>query len=477
MATQDGIITALGLDTTEYTEGLQLATTATEGFIKTINGTLSAIPIFGQVYASLVDGFSKARVAARQFQLTMDTDVSGSLEGTKSQLVDINAQLKDLTEWSTSRTLATGLHDLFAVDLNPFNSDENSRWEVQRQNQILDLQQKRTQLIARSVELYKEEQKSTSAVYAQSQKETELAALRLELATRTANIPKEQEGLFGPADSRSEQKQYEADQYGKERLKQINDLEDARTKEIYARNNLLIQANLYEQQSAKIAANKLPIDQAALNITRAMAELETAQDMGIKEGIDAANTKLNVAQTEYSVAVREKKLRDDLLAGETKLSKMRLEGANAYEVKLAEIKQKYLGPLSEAIAHNDAAQINALTSQQGDEQSSAATSYRTSGPQARAQARQEARTAAREARVTATQQREAVRAAAFRGSPMGADSSADGYDSIPTFGPDARAGVGTGVNPENNGPQPDPGVQRISGTVDQILQELRGGNG
>src|SRR6187402_3438305 len=109
MATQDGIITALGLDTTEYIDGLQMATTATEGFIKTINGTLSAIPIFGQVYASLVDGFSKARIAAREFQLTMNTDVSGSLEGTKSQLVDINSQLKELTQWSTSRTLATGL--------------------------------------------------------------------------------------------------------------------------------------------------------------------------------------------------------------------------------------------------------------------------------------------------------------------------------------------------------------------------------
>lgn len=113
MASENQILTALGLDVSQFEEGAAKGTRATKallGAIASVDIELRKIPLLGDIYSAtfgkIADGYSQTALEAREFSRIMSTDVGGSLDGALQQIDDLNSHLHELKTGSFSRTIS-----------------------------------------------------------------------------------------------------------------------------------------------------------------------------------------------------------------------------------------------------------------------------------------------------------------------------------------------------------------------------------
>lgn len=464
MAGNQAVLTSLGLDTSQYQDGISIATKATQIFLGTFSGIsdiIKQIPVIGQVWEAtagkIVDGFVDMELASRDFARIMSTDVSKSLEGTLDQLTEVQKLIKQKKEFNFATDIVLP-SAAFAGALFGRPQDAMAAFNTYKKelNDLGELEGKRTELLTHSVELFNLQAKAQSAVYSGSQQITEEERLRLDVANKRLKVEAEIYENYGPEKSRTDEKRIEADDHRARLLYQIQKFSDAETKSIQTRAGLLKEQNEYLEKSADISATGLAVDQAILNTSKAQNDLDAARYIGIQEEIEAAETRLKISETEQENAIRENQLREQLLKGEARISDLRIRGATAYAIKLEEIKQRYLGPLDEALRHSDTAAINSLTSRQANENIEAETENRRVGqtPGGRIQEHRNRVNSQRQERISKAnidQRQKDEEAGKY--SPMGnLEQLGQGYsDSDPTNNP-TRPDLSPLGNPRNTGP-------------------------
>lgn len=594
MANENAVLTALGLDTSQYEAGINKATRATQAFIQvgnTLDQFIRQIPVVGTLWeitgGKVVDAFADMRTAARDFQQVMSKDTTGSLSASLSKIQEINKQIKETRDFSLSRSIAESFQDpmgllkkgMASVGLGQYTKGGMvPQGEIDREKRDIDLTRERAKILSQLVPLYNDEAEAQSVAYSNSKFLTSERRNQLDLASKLSEIAEEAASRYGPEADRKRigteemankeiakrteivKKQYAAElALITEKLsleKQLNDLsekssaitafsipaeqhllalkqayvdaekagaeydsavrsnikedieragtalsiasnnvvEQEKQNEIY-KERLRLQNQLADLDKVALERNEggTELDKASLAYDKADAALRSIEKTDDEAAISAAQHKYDLSEAEYKIALRQDNLRKEMLKKEAELASMRLRGATEYEIKLAEIAQKYLGPLAEAKIKDPAA-FASLTSQQNSETKSAEIEQRLMGAQGRSNQRQQARLDFRRGREQTAIEDSSARAAGVRLSPMGndmglgqayQDSDTTSSDLSPLgnardfgrgTGLDSRGGLGT--EPNTGSPQQSSSVSQ--GSFDSKMQELvsilRGGN-
>ncbi len=414
MADQNAILTSLGLDTTQYEDGINRAAQATQAFVQIgnqLDQSIRQIPVIGQVWEAtggkIVDGFVAMKTEARDFARIMQKDVSGSLSGTIEKLGEVQDLIRKGKNYDFGRNLAEGsnealnnplwLRSLYAkITGGTYESKEQKR-----ENMVAQLEKERPKLIQQSLDLMEKQDRAQSSILSGSQKQSELDRLSLDIANRRVEAAERENALFGPSGDRSPELQAKALDFRAQRQKEITELSERETEAINARAESLEEQNKYQVESAKIATSHLPIDQARLDVAHALKEVLIATNGLDEEAVEAASAKLQIAQQGLRAAQREKEYRDNTLSNDTKLSKLNLTGS-AHDIRSQEIRSKYGPSINAARDRGDTALAESLVSRAGDEISAEQTRNRLLGSSGRSEERRQARFNARQERINKT---------------------------------------------------------------------------
>lgn len=344
MANENTILTALGLDISQFEKGASQATSATKpllGAIATIDSELRKLPILGAIYSAtfgrIAEGFAETRLQARAFSQVMQTDVSGSLEGTLNQIDEINAQLKELKEGSFSRTAADVLTRFFnwgKIDKNP---------EIIRGKMEDELEKTKTAGINNIIGLLKQESAAHSAIVSGSELESEQARSYLEMRQKILNAVQLAQKIGGPDSAKWN------DEIQKSVADQANlyvEIYNKQQSAAAARNLSRMEELKTTAKIADLQAHSNEREIADEEVKLALIKYENAEKVGVKEQIAEAQTELAIArahseqvQHQYELSIAQLHIETQLMAaqvsGQTRVAKQ-LEIQARYQIQISE---------------------------------------------------------------------------------------------------------------------------------------------
>lgn len=327
MPDENKILTALGLDTSQFESGVNRAANRVSvltGALNSVDKELRRIPLVGAIYeisfGKIVDGFVQIREQGRDFSRTMRTEVAGGLDETLAKIDDITEQLKNLKTSDWSRSIADFFKDAFdskgrsVLEMTQLGGQQFKGASATRDKQSNILEKERADLIAKVVAAHEQDARARSTAYSQSILETDQARIQQEYSTQLAKIQKEREAHGGPG---QENKAVIANLENEKRL--ITAVRDA---EIESAKRRASERTL--QNSASVAAS---YEAAAGNARSAAAtQLRIAKERyeiernGTKEESEAALAAVNVAQNqvhsaqiEYEFAKRQSDIETELI--------------------------------------------------------------------------------------------------------------------------------------------------------------------
>lgn len=397
MANENTILTALGLDLSQFESGTRQAVSSTKpllGALATIDTQLRQLPILGTVYSAtlgqIAQGFAETRLQARAFGQTMQTDVSGSLEGTINQIDEINGQLKELKEGSFAKTTSGFLTNFFksttGTDKDPF---------VQVEKQIAALESKKTQNVQNVIGLLQQESAAHSSIISGSELESENARSYLEMRQKILSVVQQAQKIGGPDSAK----------WNSEIQKSVGDQANLYI-EIY---NKQVQVATLRRQTqaeefktaAKIAdlqahSNEREIAQAEEKL--AIIKATNAQEAGVKEEIAAAQAELAIAHSRSEQVQHQYELEVKQLSIETKIMAAQVTGQTRLAQQL-EIQARYQIQIDEALRKGNVELAKQLQAQQKLSQLELAIKQYELGGRGRATQRAQERHARRTARV------------------------------------------------------------------------------
>ena len=203
MPNENTVLTALGLDTSQFQTSASQASGIVGNLVQGFNALdseIRKIPIAGDIYAitlgRIVEGFAEAREGGREFARIMRTDVAGSLQGTMTQIDETTAALQKLRNPSIGRNLADFAK--FQLSILTFNKLGDINAFDRRGQQANVLAQKRVDLEIQAVGLYKQEATARSEAYAKSTLQSENARIDLEYADKRVAAEQEATRQGGP---------------------------------------------------------------------------------------------------------------------------------------------------------------------------------------------------------------------------------------------------------------------------------------
>lgn len=200
------ILTALGLDLTQYETGVSRAAQLTQLLGRAIDGVdggLRKIPVVGGAYAAtlgnIVDGFAQATVNAREFSRIMETDVSGSLEGSIVHVEQINDQIKKLADHPIQNRVTSFLGGLFSGKKDDVLGGIKELFTGEKQEkEILALDRRREETLERISDLRIRETQAQSEAYSKNKLATDLARINLTLGEKNLAAEQLAFALGGP---------------------------------------------------------------------------------------------------------------------------------------------------------------------------------------------------------------------------------------------------------------------------------------
>lgn len=451
MGNENTILTALGLDTSQFEDGTGRATRATYGFTQAANALhseLISIPIIGDLYritfGRIVEGFAEAREQGREFARIMRTDVSGSLEGTVGKIEDINKSLKDLKTGSAGRIVADFFKDTagaakttggnlgipkgveflkaFTSALIPDAAKKAGSWYAEnfaegaetvggflkknaigetqgdrRAQQIKDEEEARRNLVESLVPLYDRMARAQSSSYSKSVLETEQLKIQAEAATKRAALEEEATKLFGP----NVEDRPEADNKAMQaKLDAIGHIEDAESHAAQMRYQAHLDAlnHSKEQTNLELSGNeRLRAAEDVANARRKQATAITNEEkQAAFAALEIAYKRQEIAKKEYDFAVRNAELQTQhqqlLVTGQTRAAKQ------------AEIRMRFEVQIAQAMQHQNKELAEQLKAQEKAARFAEAEREYDLGGRGRARERKQERDARHHARVVASRE-------------------------------------------------------------------------
>lgn len=329
------VLTALGLDTAGFEDGVSRSVGVMNTFTRALNLAdveLRRIPIIGEIYAAtlghIATGFAEVRTQGREFARIMSTDVAGSLTGTTAKIEDINAAITELQRGSLGRSIADGIK-IAAAALQGDNLSPGKERDAQQ----LVLQQQRALLIASLPDLLKREGNAQSALISGSERLTELTRIELETRQRILAMTAESRKFYGP-DREADRAAFVAQQTAIIEKQSALQKEGANADLDVQRRQLETAKNISDLQDE---GNDSPRALAALNLMQAEYELGKAIT---EEDKKAGEIKVAIAANNLSIAVRVTALTQAQRDLATNEAQIRRDGFNE-AVKSAEAELRF----------------------------------------------------------------------------------------------------------------------------------------
>lgn len=366
MASENTILTALGLDAEGFQSGMSRATDSTNLFVKGLssaNVLLMNIPVVGLalavVFEQMASGFAQSREEAREFARIMNTDVTGSLEGTIRQIDDINGALQKSREPSFGRFLSDKLINAHrgAENILSFGGLNRGSIEEERASNETNLNLRRAGLQLKAVDLYKQEAKARSEIYAQSTRESAQARIQLDLANRKVAAEDEATRLGGP--DRARWSTITKDNLKKE-LDLAEDIAESETRSADARRGALLIELDYAKEVSRLQVQGNEREIAAANTKRALQQVGNAA-YGTDEQKKQAAAALVVAKNaevaaniQYEFAKRNLQIQTEVMelevTGQTRAANQAKIRAQ-YETQITEQEKSGNKELAESLRH------------------------------------------------------------------------------------------------------------------------------
>lgn len=395
------ILTALGLDITQF----ETAANKTDGFsrgmahgFELVDSAIRKIPLAGRLYAGtigrLIDETAEAVTQQREFARIMETDVTRSLNGAVTQIDDITNAIERMNKVSISRSIRD-----FFVYLKTRGHEDPAK---NRDAGVVALQQKRTELIQKSVELVAQEENSRSALAAGSEVEAERTRLRLDYEEKILRATEEARKQGGPDRDKWETAITE-------RLQQQKDI----YKEIYDREREGIEVRFAARQEELKTSVKLAEiqfkgnerDIAAEELRLALRKQQLANQGGTGEEQAETSKSVKVSQSNLDLAKHNYELTVAQLGIETKLMDQRVHGQGRAATQ-TQIRAKYEIQIAEALRRGNTELAKQLAAQQQIEKLQEAIRQYELGGRGRAAERREERHRGRIARTVESRLRE-----------------------------------------------------------------------
>lgn len=366
MADSNTALVALGLDVSQFENATNRGTASVNSFLGAMakaDGELRKIPVLGDIWAltigRIAEGLAQTREQSREFARIIGTDVKGSLEGTRSQINEINVALKAIREGSFSRSTTDFLTNLYHKrDFQHGISPQNTRAE-----QDAALVERRIALEETIVELYKQEATARSDAYSKSQNASEIARIEVEYADRLVAAQKEAVELGGPNFKNSKDI---VDNMERE-LELAKDIKEAQLQAAEIRRRSLVIDLDYAQEVSRlqVAGNEREIAAAAVkranqqvnNVFYGTAEekAQAAAQLVIAKNAETA------AKIQYEYAVRNAQIQTEVLelevTGQTRAANQAKIRAQ-YETQIAEAAKSHNTELEKSLrAQQQSAQL------------------------------------------------------------------------------------------------------------------------
>ncbi len=359
MPDENTVLTALGLDTSQFEDGMSRATGKANVFMQVLNSVdkeLRAIPIIGDIYSAtfgkIATGFAESRLQAREFARIMATDVRGSLSGSTQQIEEINTQLADLGRGSFARNISDFFHRFNQWRLRGKEDVNFNEQNEERQRQAEALEQRRRDLIKDIPGLIKLEGDAISENVSGSAKQSELLRIELETRQKIVAIQAESFALFGP-DQEAKRLAFVKEQ--SEEYRRQGDLRkdaSARRFQLQKVDNeqSVVQSGLAARGDTRAAANEA---------VHAAEQRQGILEKTNSEEKAAADAALLVAKNQAIEAEAEYLLKRHQLEIETTLMELRVSGQtraanqaeiqSRYETRIAEEKKRGNNELADSL--------------------------------------------------------------------------------------------------------------------------------
>lgn len=409
MPDSNTVLTALGLDLSQYESSMDKASKVNDRFrgsVAAVDEWVRKIPIVGAAYAStigaLADGFSEARLQGREFARIMGQDVSGSLSETTKQIEDINDALHALKNPSLGKIFAGGLVDIFTSGATNPTGLPGSKQRGEDEEKINALETRRKDLLGQIGDLARLEAMAQSELLAGSKQQSDL--LRIEITRRQKIIEAEKEAykLGGP-----------------ERAKWSKQVNDALAKQIELQNEIakgeargaesrrISFASDLENQRAIAYFQHSGNQRDIANSELINAQIKYAADKNAKASeetlkadvaaLEIAKDHVKTTQTDYMYAVHQVELQTMAMA-------LEVDGQTR-AANQAKIRLQYENAIVSALAHGNKELAENLSKQQKIAKEAEAIREYKLGAGGRAKEKQEERKQAQIARIVRSQQK------------------------------------------------------------------------
>lgn len=459
MPDENTVLTALGLDTSQFESATTSAAGKVNAFIQAANSLdkeLRKIPIVGDLYAisfgKIAEGFAQTREEGREFARIMRTDVNGSLEGTEQKLDDINNSLAKLKTGSFSRSIsdfATNATRVLRIDkasnvvgdafkltrdnlplleskvknvfaplrgkssfvdgiLDGFGKAERAAKsffsvtsaQKERESQITEEQKERQRLLESLVSLYEKSATANSAAYSQSQLATEQAKIDLDISNKKEEAQRKIGALAGPDRAKWDAKYEEALRVELGLLDKVADKEKQASQTRFNQANL---QNISSVASSYFEAAGNARDIANQQVSAANENLQLLKD-STQEQKNAAQAALDIARNHQAEVEIEYELSKRQLDLETELMSLEVSGQTR-AANQTKIQAQYETRIADELRRENVERANALKSQMESAKLAEAVRLYELGAGGRARERQEERRKAQEVRIVQNQQR------------------------------------------------------------------------
>lgn len=370
----DRILTALGLDMSQYADGISDATRRTMLFrdtIGTVDSTLRSLPLgVGSLYSAtfgrIVEGLASSREQAREFSRIMRTDVSGSLHGVTEQIVDINNLLAKQREGGPTQRIADFAHNF--LHFNQFTKGNSA--QQQRADRDVELVQRRLQLESQLVGLSQQQAIAESVTYSRSVQASANAKTELDYRQRlldAENQINKIEGVERPKWSKDATAAYE------EQKRLADDIRFAEIEATKARiHSVTIELDA-QKKVADLEYGSLESEKALAEARLAAAKIQTQTALEQRQNVEAGtDVQKAEADAAYDIAQKHEKAELRRLGiAESLLEAQRLQYDFKKEVAKLEVegneRQQAAAALRNAEAQNANAKLGTLEQQRAAE--------------------------------------------------------------------------------------------------------------